>query len=306
MSTQPSHVPDAWDDNWEAIADRQSQTPDPQPEKKVPARVTKAQRRAQQAEFNRQLWAEAEAAQTYHFLETRAATIPLKSEYKPPVTVLSRRPQIARRPTPSSPSVLSTAVSGLSLNDNGVEDGDDENSEAEGKKQPQLTPEERQAIALREREEKQRKYEEVRERLFGPSSATGSAASSPGSTTPPSSQNQRQENNSNRWRGRNRQHNGRGDSRENNRESRRGSPASAGSGRHKQLFDPNYSPKPNSNYVQKKEKQQRRNNIDSTSSSLSDEMGERTQTPIRDPRGPDGSGRGGFGFAQGAGRGRGR
>jgi hypothetical protein len=31
----------------------------PPPEKKVSSKVTKAQRRAQQAEFNRQLWAEA-------------------------------------------------------------------------------------------------------------------------------------------------------------------------------------------------------------------------------------------------------
>lgn len=33
--------------------------PTPQPEKKISSKVTKAQRRAQQAEFNRQLWAEA-------------------------------------------------------------------------------------------------------------------------------------------------------------------------------------------------------------------------------------------------------
>lgn len=33
--------------------------PQPPPEKKVSSKVTKAQRRAQQAEFNRQLWAEA-------------------------------------------------------------------------------------------------------------------------------------------------------------------------------------------------------------------------------------------------------
>lgn len=33
--------------------------PTPPPEKKVSSKVTKAQRRAQQAEFNRQLWAEA-------------------------------------------------------------------------------------------------------------------------------------------------------------------------------------------------------------------------------------------------------
>jgi hypothetical protein len=85
--------PNAWDDDWEKAADvrflppfllnqdhlfslRQllnsiltdiflalqdlsgDETPPP-PEKKVSSKVTKAQRRAQQAEFNRQLWAEA-------------------------------------------------------------------------------------------------------------------------------------------------------------------------------------------------------------------------------------------------------
>lgn len=72
-----SKVPDAWDDEWSAAADarvlpapetsgtdvkQNTITPPEQEEtKKVSSKVSKAQRRAQQAEFNRQLWAEAYA-----------------------------------------------------------------------------------------------------------------------------------------------------------------------------------------------------------------------------------------------------
>lgn len=77
MSNNSSVVPDAWDDNWETAVDvcvhlprptaclthvrlqHDVQTPEFESDTKVPARVTKAQRRAQHAEFNRQLWAEA-------------------------------------------------------------------------------------------------------------------------------------------------------------------------------------------------------------------------------------------------------
>lgn len=73
----------AWDDDdWEAQADvghayltppsaacvrvsdrpqKLADAPTPPREKKVSSKVTKAQRRAEQAEFNRQLWAEAYA-----------------------------------------------------------------------------------------------------------------------------------------------------------------------------------------------------------------------------------------------------
>ena len=74
-----SRVPDAWEDEWSSTADvglrifgglpavehiltlmQKAPTPteDAEP-KKVSTKVTKAQKRAQQAEFNRQLWAEA-------------------------------------------------------------------------------------------------------------------------------------------------------------------------------------------------------------------------------------------------------
>ncbi|KAI5285219.1 hypothetical protein KEM55_000744, partial [Ascosphaera atra] len=58
-----SSIPDAWDDNWERIADKEEESSptSPPPDKKPSGRIAKAQRRAAQAEFNRQLWAEAEA-----------------------------------------------------------------------------------------------------------------------------------------------------------------------------------------------------------------------------------------------------
>lgn len=69
-----SQVPDAWDDEWSTSADVRSDeyiqvkllTSGQQPAqsaqsepKKLTTKQTKAQKRAAQAEFNRQLWAEA-------------------------------------------------------------------------------------------------------------------------------------------------------------------------------------------------------------------------------------------------------
>jgi hypothetical protein len=59
--------------------------------------------------------------------------------------------------------------------------------------------------------------------------------------------------------------------------------------REKDLFDPSYSAKPDSVYLQRREK------------GLSEGKEGEVQ-PIRSPRGPDGSGRGGFGFAPRGGR----
>ncbi|RMD41713.1 hypothetical protein DV735_g3388, partial [Chaetothyriales sp. CBS 134920] len=108
----------------------------PAPSKKQ----TKAQKRAQQAEFNRQLWAEAEGPrQTNYFLESRK-DVPLRSEFKPPPVLLSRRgpPRIEQ--------------------------------------------------AKKDRVEKQRKYEERRQELFGtpsPGVNGASVSKSGGSTTVP-------------------------------------------------------------------------------------------------------------------------
>ncbi|KAK1149429.1 hypothetical protein N8T08_006652 [Aspergillus melleus] len=267
MSAQPSSTlagPDAWEDDWESQADRLSTNPTPPPpEKKISSKVSKAQRRAQQAEFNRQLWAEAESPQTFHFLESRS-DVPLKQEYKPTVTLLSRNPP--SRQSSSTVDATTAGVGRLGLNHGAEDDSDD------GSKPPEPSPEERHAIALRNREEKQRKYEEVRERLFGSPSATASGASSPRSGTPPKQ-------NEGRGKGRSR-----GNGRDSNNNNKRDS--SSTSGRSKQLYDPGSPAKQNTSYVPRKERPQTGDRGANDPSS--------PRQPIRSPRGPDASGRGGF------------
>ncbi len=150
-----------------------------------------------------------------------------------------------------------------------IEDEDDDEEEDSKKNQP--TPEELRLKAQREREEKQRKYEEVRARLFG-TIDTGPVNSSPGNITPPG---QVEEAKNARAKGR-----GRGVSRH---EGRRPD----GQSGTRELFDPKYTPKPGTVTVQKRGTE--------TSSGRSTPRAD--EQIIRVPRGPDGSGRGGFGFA---------
>ncbi|KAH8697567.1 hypothetical protein BGW36DRAFT_397246 [Talaromyces proteolyticus] len=279
MSSEQDNVPDAWEADWESL-DQDPNSETASLDKKVSSKVSKAQRRAAQAEFNRQLWAEADAPQTFHYLESRSA-VPLKQEYRPAVTVLSRRPQIASRngENVKGADAVAAGISGLSLNGRELSDSEDESN-----KPPEMTPEERQAKALKDREEKQRKYEEVRERLFGSSSTPGSGASSPGGTPPPSRNQSSGGGDGNRGRGRNR-----GGGRDNTRD-KRDSPGNS-MGKQRQLYDPTYSTKPNSTYIQRKDRQQQ------SSTDKSDGEQQVPKQPIRSPRGPDSNGRGGFGFS---------
>ena len=128
--------------------------------------------------------------------------------------------------------------------------------------------------AQKEREEKQRKYDEARERLFGAPSA------SPGTTSPRSATPPTRGSPADRARGR-----GRGGGTKDSKENKDGRPTSSTSGNPRQLFDPSYSPKPDSVYLQ------RRETAESGLPPLEDQV-------IRQPRGPDGSGRGGFGFVK--------
>ncbi len=155
-----------------------------------------------------------------------------------------------------------------------IED-DDEESEDDAKKKI-LSLEERKLKAQREREEKQRKYEEVRERLFGTPGSTGSGTSSPGNVTPPRT----------------------GDSknRMKNKGTRDGRPSSSSSNsktQNRQLYDPSYTIKPDSVYIQRRESQH----------AGAEQATQKEEQPLRAPRGPDGSGRGGFGFAVRGGKG---
>ncbi|KAJ5567447.1 hypothetical protein N7535_006753 [Penicillium sp. DV-2018c] len=296
MSANLRGVPDAWEDSWEIQADVrivrgtmrlgtdillfQESTPTPPSEKKVSSKVTKAQRRAEQAEFNRQLWAQAsgivqptdssrsENTETFHFAEARA-DVPLKQDFKPAVTLLSRKPQVLGRQSTSN--TVARAAAGLSRLEL---DEDDDSSDEKGT--PQLTAEERHAIALKNREEKQRKYEEVRERLFGSSSATGSGASSAGSTTPP----RQTHTGEGRPRGK-----GRGGGRDHQK---RDSSSTSNKSRH--LYDP-IAPKSNGSFPSRGGRQQ---------AERTDSDGQAPQQPVRSPRGPDASGRAGFNFNRGA------
>ncbi|KAI4118033.1 MAG: hypothetical protein LQ345_001833 [Seirophora villosa] len=240
-------VPDAWDDDWIEKAD----SPAPANETgSKPVKLSKAERRAKQAEFNRQIWEDAEAPNQSFFLSTRTE-VPLKSEFKPAMKVLSRKPETASGAL--GPGQLSL--------DN--EDQDEDNDE--GKARP-LTAEERQLKTQQEREEKQKKYEEARQRLFGVSHASTSKPS--GSTTPPRQKANGEVRGSSRTRG--------------TRDPRHLSSSGAAAGPARQLYDPSYSAKVDATFPKKR---------DETFDAFEQ------QQPIRAPRGPDGSGRGGFGFA---------
>ncbi|MCJ1481394.1 hypothetical protein MMC06_001551 [Schaereria dolodes] len=256
MSTRDA-VPDAWDDDWVSRADSSNSTSEPA---RSTSRTSKAERRAQQAELNRKLWEEAEAPGNPYIVDTRN-NVPLKSEFKPAVKVLSRKP---------TPTVVARKDPGSGFERLTIEDEDDDDEE--DAKRSEITIEERQLKAQREREEKQKKYEEVRERLFGVSNTT--AGNSPGSVAPLSSRPFGDTKTKSRNKG--------------GRESR---PSSSG-GKTRQLYDPNYNAKPDSIYVQKQESQ-------AAESGRSTPVEEQI---IRNPRGPDGSGRGGFGFTHRGGK----
>ncbi|KAL2043510.1 hypothetical protein N7G274_003817 [Stereocaulon virgatum] len=245
-------MPDAWDDDWIAKADTSTSKPQATPSA---AKISKAERRAKQAEFNRQLWQDAEDPQDNFFLKTRDV-VPLKSEFKPAMQVLSRKP--ASRAAPSIDPA--TGLAQLS-----VEDEDEDEDDAT---KNTLTMQERQEKAQREREEKQRKYEEVRQKLFGTEEA--STSSKAGSTSPAKN------NGSSRNQSRNKAP----------RDSRPSSSASNRTPGARQLYDPHDSGKPGTSSIQKKETKGTPNEIQ----------------PIRNPRNPDDSGRGGFGFAPRGGR----
>jgi hypothetical protein len=191
--------------------------------------------------------------------------VPLKTAFKPAVKVLSRKPapKVVTRNDP-----VSGAVSQLTIAN---DDESDESDDATTKNA--LSLEERKRKAQREREEKQRKYVEVRERLFGTTAATtggvavGSGTSSPtGNVTPPGAG------------GRAKNRGARGDGRPSS------SLGSSSKVQNRQLYDPSYTVKPDSVFIQKRD-----------TPDLQPAQGE--EQPVRAPRGPDGSGRGGFGFA---------
>jgi hypothetical protein len=201
-----------------------------------------------------------ETPETFHFLATRDP-VPLKSEFKPALKVLSRKP---------APKVVSRQDPVTGISQMVIVDDEDEDDDA---KKNKPTAEEIRLKTQRDREEKQKKYEEARARLFGTPEAT-SGTSSPGAVTPPGGggEDSRGVRGRGKGRGGNRQDNRRPDIQASTRE----------------LFDPNYTPKPGSFTIQKR----------GGEANASGRSTPREDDPvIRAPKGPDGSGRGGFGFA---------
>lgn len=167
-----------------------------------------------------------------------------------------------------------------------LQDDDEEEDRDASKAQP--TPEEIRMRQQKELEEKQRRYEEARAKIFGgPSPSSGQ--STPGSVTPPRSTDGRQ---GQRGRGR-----GRGGHRGDHKQdpyrpdtpNRRQQPSSQTGTR--ELYDPNYSPKPGFTV-------QNRGGEGSSSPRALPSLAREEDQVIRAPRGPDGSGRGGFGFTR--------
>lgn len=202
-------------------------------------KLTKAQLKAKQIELNRQIWESAYAipfscinsAATDPYMRSENPspqwypernTVPVQAPFKPNVTLLSRKP---------TPQVLSrNAMANLNLDD-------DDDSEEERRKKAAADFEERKIRAQKERAEKERKYAEARERIFGsPAVSEDSRSNSPSKPA--------------------RGGKGKGRSgRDSAPRTREQSPARAAAvaGATKQLYDPTYTPKPGSVFLQKKE-----------------------------------------------------
>lgn len=260
-----AQVPDAWDDDWEAQVDNEEGGVKLESEPVEEPKLSKDELIAKHKEENKKVWQMAEdpEAQTPFHLLAAKEKVPLQQEFKPALKLLSRKP------------------AGV------AENAESEEDLAKNK----LSAEELRAKAQRDREEKQRKYEEVRAKIFGTDDK--SAPSSPGNTTPPKDVSRH---NSGRGRGRGRGGASRGQS-YNNQQAQPFQQYNAddirrpgsGQGRQGELFDPNYTPKPGGVSVA-------RRNEGSASSGRNTPKAIQDGEIIRGPRGPDYNGRGGFNF----------
>lgn len=216
-----------------------------------------------------------EEPDTPFFLAARSA-VPLQQEFKPALKVLARKP---------APKAVRTIDPVTGLARMTIEDDDEE----EVVRRDLPTAEELRA----QREEKQRRYNEARARILGPTPGTGTGTGpvvSPGEEGRGRGGGNGNGNGSGNGNGNTRGRGGRGAARQAGQESARpGSQGASGSGSGaggKDLYDPNYTPKPTT--IQKRPGSGR--------STPKDE-----DQIIRAPRGPDGSNRG-FGFARRGGR----
>lgn len=203
-----------------------------------------------------------------------SSNIPFAQGFKQPMKLLSRKP-VTRTIDPV------TGLEKLTVED---DEGD------EGDKKPQPTAAEIEEQRKRELEKKNRDYEQTRAKLFGtPPPETNSGTSTPGAMTPPLVG----EGSRGSQRGRGRGRGGRGgrggqrnDSYRNERNDTRNDsqerrPGNGGGSPFRELFDPDAALKP-------APRQQRGGSTSSPTRG--------PEPAIRNPRGPDNSGRGGFGF----------
>ncbi|KAK2612403.1 hypothetical protein QQS21_001505 [Conoideocrella luteorostrata] len=295
-------VPDAWDDDWESQADRTAVEEDDageqggaslQPAEAAPP-LTKAERITKHEEANRMMWESADSTpQTFHYVEANN-TVPLTTSFKPQVKVLSRKPVIARR------DPVTGGMSQLSM--------DDDDSEIT--KERQLTAEEVRAKQKRDLEERQRRYDEARAKIFGESNPS-SRGSSPGTVTPPRSDSRHA--GRGRGRGGGQRNNTNNSTSTNNNDVRAQSEMRRPNNQPmsmRELYDPNFSPKPDS-MVQRRGGGAGESDGSGRGTPMRDDQfqnqyqsppppppQQQQQQAIRSPRGPDGSGRGGFGFAR--------
>lgn len=191
--------------------------------------------------------------------------------------LLSRKGPIIQksRPTPEA------GVAGLSLKEK-EESSEDEDDEAA----KQRAQEEAKAQAAKDREEKQRKYEERRLELFGPEASSNSqlarptsrsGGSSPANLTPPGSRSSTPHRGGKRGRGRGGNQNNMPRTQQPFQQQYQQQQQQL-----REVYDPNYAAKPNSTYLMMREQPR--------------QSPTREGIPIREPRAPDGSGRGGAGF----------
>ncbi len=214
------------------------------------------------------------------------SNVPLAMGFKPAMTVLSRKP--APRTVATRDPVA--GLEQLTVQDDG--DGEDEDAAA-NKSRP--TPEEIRMRQQKELEEKQRRYEEARAKIFGGPSNPSSGQSSPGTITPPKSSADGRQG----QRGR-----GRGRARRPPRRPQAGAPQERRPGpppavrerepdRHSRAVRPKLLTQTGLHCPATRRRQQRL-----FSSAVVVVLREEEDQVIRAPRGPDGSGRGGFGFAR--------
>ncbi|RDA91740.1 hypothetical protein CP533_4754 [Ophiocordyceps camponoti-saundersi (nom. inval.)] len=277
-------VPDAWDDDWETQADgaaAREDAPMPAQEHQQQQPLTKAERLMQHAEANRKLWKSADEPQAFHYLEA-SNNVPLTSAFKPQVKVLSRKPTVAKDPVVGLARLSSSAA--------------DDDEDDDDKKDAPLNPEQIRAKQKRDREEKQRRYDEARAKIFG-DSAPSSRGSSPVTVTPPRSadgrHHQQHSHHNHHFAGQGRSR-GRGGGQRANADARQQPQPQPPEMRRqnsqaRELYDPNCS--------SKSDAAQPRKGPDGDISKGPPPRDELLH-PIRMPRGPDSSGRGGFGFAR--------